>query len=140
MIPRAQNFNGSAGLPGRIRNSLPDVTQEEGARDLIVADVVELKPAGVLVAQQHVAFVAGAEIAEAGHLPIKSDGAQERGAGDLIVVDVVDLQPAGRPFASLSTMQAALVARAFAISADYKVRVGSFAAMQGPDLPAILKP
>ena len=70
----------------------PDGTQEEGARDLIVADVVKLESACVLVAQQHVAFIARAEITEAHHLPIQSDGAQQRGAGDLIVVDVVDFQ------------------------------------------------
>jgi hypothetical protein len=40
------------------------------AGDLIVADVVDLQPAGIGVAQHHVAGAATAEIADAGELPI----------------------------------------------------------------------
>ena len=68
-----------------------DVAEEERPRDLVVADVVELEPAAVDVAQQHVAFVAAGKIAEARHLPIQPDGAEEGGAGERIVVDVVEL-------------------------------------------------
>ena len=60
--------------------------------DLIVSDVVDLKPAGVHVAQQHVGFAEAAEVAEALDLPIQADGAQQSSACVVVVGDAVDLE------------------------------------------------
>jgi hypothetical protein len=43
----------------------PDRADEGGVGDLVVGDVVDLQAAGIGVAQQHVAFAAAAEIADA---------------------------------------------------------------------------
>src|SRR6516164_674630 len=73
-----------------------DRAHEGGAGDLIVADVVDLDPAGVGVAQDHVGFARhAAEVAEAHDLPVHADVAQEGGVGDVVVADVVDLEAAG---------------------------------------------
>jgi hypothetical protein len=72
----------------------PTVPHEGSASDLIAADVVDLDPAGVRVAQDHVAFAAAREIAEAHDLPIHADVAEEGGVGDVVVADVVDLEAA----------------------------------------------
>ena len=56
--------------------------------------VVDLEPAGVDVAQQHVSFAEAREIAEADRLPIHADGAEKGGVGNVVVADVVDLESA----------------------------------------------
>src|SRR5262249_35658944 len=72
----------------------PHGSHEARAGDLIVADIVDLDPAGVDVAQHHVGFAEAAEIAEAHDLPGQADLAGEGGAGN-VVADVVALEAAG---------------------------------------------
>jgi len=69
--------------------------QEGGAGELIVVDVVDLDPAGVHVAQDHVGFAPTCEIAETHHLPIQSYRPQQCGVSNEVVADVVDLEAAG---------------------------------------------
>jgi hypothetical protein len=78
----------------------PDVAQEERAGDLVVGVVVKHEAAGVDVTQQHVAFVATAEVAEPRHLPIQSHGAEEYSGRNLVVADSrhVPVRPAELSF------------------------------------------
>src|SRR5262249_51231906 len=77
-----------------------DRAHEGRTGDLIVPDVVDLDPAGVGVAQDHVGFARhAAEIAEAHNSPIHADVAQEGGVGDVVVADVVDLKSTRRAVA-----------------------------------------
>jgi hypothetical protein len=69
----------------------PDVAEERGTGDVVVADVVDLKAPGIGIAQQHVARVAIVEAAERDKGPIGPDLGQGIGGEDRVVADVVDL-------------------------------------------------
>ena len=63
---------------------------EEGGAGDVIGDVVDLKAAGIGVAQQHVGGVGAVEAAERDETPIGSDPAQGIGRQDRAIADVVD--------------------------------------------------
>jgi hypothetical protein len=85
--PQERKFLGFSFTAGSDMPIQADGAHEGGARDLIVAEIVDLDAAGVDVAQDHVVFATAAEIAETHDLPIHSHSAQECGVGDVVVAE-----------------------------------------------------
>jgi hypothetical protein len=85
--PQDRKFLGFSFTAGSDMPIQADGVHEGGARDLIVAEIVDLDAAGVDVAQDHVVFDTAAEIAETHDLPIHSHSAQECGVGDVVVAE-----------------------------------------------------